>query len=106
LVDEAVLPFTNIYDKGYRAKMIAWKTGKQRVLQPVWAESDRRFGMNDTLLSAVVATDCSGNERAVLVSKRSWFISRGFMQNMSPTQMNDAWLTWSFQANFMFDPVL
>ena len=28
LVNETVLPFTNIYDKGHRAKMIAWKTGK------------------------------------------------------------------------------
>mmetsp|Transcript_40844 Transcript_40844/g.71807 ORF Transcript_40844/g.71807 Transcript_40844/m.71807 type:complete len:94 (+) Transcript_40844:2654-2935(+) len=36
--------------------MVAWKTGKQQVLQPVWAESDRRFGRNETLLSASVAT--------------------------------------------------
>ena len=68
LVNGQVLPFTNIYDKGYCAKMIAWKTGKQRVIQPVWASSDRRFGRNETLLTAVVATDCSGNERAVNVS--------------------------------------
>ena len=106
LVNETVLPFTNIYDKGYRAKMIAWKTGKQRVLQPVWAESDRRFGRNETLLTGSVATDRAGNERAVNVSKRAWFLSRGFAQNMSPKRMNDAWLTWCFQANFMFNPVL
>ena len=30
----SVLPFTNVYDKGYRAKMVAWKCGKQKVLQP------------------------------------------------------------------------
>ena len=105
-VNEAVLPFTNIYDKGYRAKMVAWKTGKQHVLQPVWAESDRRFGRNETLLTGSVATDCAGNERAVNVSKRAWFVNRGFTPNMSPKQMNNAWLTWSFQSNFMFDPVL
>ena len=106
LVNGQVLPFTNIYDKGYRAKMIAWKTGKQRVIQPVWASSDRRFGRNETLLTAVVATDRSGNERAVNVSKRAWFISRGFHPKQSSKQLNEAWLTWSFQSNFMFDPVL
>ena len=105
-VNGAVLPFTNVYDKGYRAKMVAWKTGKQQVLQPVWAESDRRFGRNETLLSASVATDRAGNERAVNVCKRAWYVSRGFTQNMSPKQMNDAWMTWSFQANFMHNPVL
>ena len=86
--------------------MIAWKTGKQRVLQPVWAESDWRFGRNEALLTGSVATDRAGNERAVNVSKRAWFLSRDFAQNMSPKQMNDAWLTWCFQANFMFNPVL
>lgn len=56
--------FTNIYDKGYRAKQVAWRLGKQRVLQPVWADSDRRFGRDDTLLTASVATDRGANERA------------------------------------------
>ncbi len=101
-----VVPFTNIYDKGYRAKMIAWKTGKQHVRQPIWAESDKRFGRKETLLSADVATDRAGNERGVNVCKRAWYISRGFTPNMSPKRMNDAWTTWSFQSNFMFNPVL
>jgi len=25
---DQVVPFLNIYDKGYRAKMVAWKNGK------------------------------------------------------------------------------
>ena len=29
----SLLPFTNVYDKGYRAKMVALKCGKQNVLQ-------------------------------------------------------------------------
>lgn len=106
LFQDEVLPFTIIYDKGYRAKMIAWKTGKQQVLQPVWAESDKRFGRKQTLLSASVATDRAGNERAVNVCKRAWFVSRGFIQSMSPKRINDAWTTWSFQSNFMYNPVL
>ena len=101
-----LLPFTNIYDKGYRAKMVAFRTGKQRVLQPVWAESDRRFGRDDTLLTASVASDRGGNERGVNVAKRACFVSRGFGTNSSAEQLNDAWLTWAFQANFMFAPVL
>ena len=106
LVNQAVVPFTNIYDKGYRAKMVAHRAGKQRVLQPVWAESDRRFGRDDTLLTASVATDRGANERAVNVCKRSWFVSRGLHPNECPKKLNDAWLTWSFQTNFMYNPVL
>ena len=101
-----VLPFTNVYDKGYRAKMIAWRCGWQHVLQPEWAESDRRFGQEQTLITASVATDWAGNKRAVNVCKRAWYISWGFTPNMPPKRMNDAWTTWSLQANFMFDPVL
>ena len=104
--DFNVLPFTNIYDKGYRAKMVAWRCGQQLVLQPEWAESDKQFRRDQTFLSASVATDRGGNERAVKVCKRAWFIRRGFLPNMSPKQLNDAWTTWAFQANFMFSPVL
>ena len=106
LVNGGVVPFTNIYDKGYRAKMVAWRAGKQRVLQPVWADSDRRFTTDETLLTAAVATDRGANERAVNVCKRSWYVSRGFQQNACPKQLDDAWMTWSFQSNFMFHPVL
>ena len=57
-------------------------------------------------MTGSVATDHAGNERVVNVSKRAWFLRMGFAQNMSPSWMNDAWLTWSFQANFMFSPEL
>jgi hypothetical protein len=100
------IPFTNIYDKGYQAKMFAWKTGRQLVRQPIWAKSDRRFGRKETLITACVATDRAGNERAVQVCKRAWYVKRGFHPNMSPRRMNNAWTTWSFQTNFMFDAVL
>ena len=99
------IPYTNIYDKGYRAKMVAWRAGEQQVLQPEWAESDKRFGRRKTLRTASVASDRGGNERAVNVCKRAWYISRGFQPNSSPKQMNDAWNTWAFQVNFMYAPV-
>ena len=106
LVDNEVLPFLNIYDKGYRAKMAAWKNGRQKVLQPDWASSDRRFGRLETVTSASVASDRGGNERSVNVSKRAGYISRGFKPNMNPARFNEAWRTWAFQSNFMFRPVL
>jgi hypothetical protein len=77
LVEDQVLPFLNIYDKGYRAKMVAWKNGKQKVLQPDCANSDRRFNRIETLASASVASDRGGNERSVNVSKRAGFTCRG-----------------------------
>ncbi|KAL9186550.1 hypothetical protein ACHAXT_005788 [Thalassiosira profunda] len=106
LVNGHVVPWTNVYDKGYRAKMVAFRMGNQLVLQPVWAESDRRFGRDETLLTAAVAHVRGANERAVNVCKRSWFVSRGFRPNSSAKELNDAWMTWSFQCNFMFRPVL
>ena len=106
LVGGLYITFTNIYDKGYLAKKVAWRTGNQLVVQPEWAESDKKFGRKKTMLSASVATDRSGNERAVNVCKRAWFVSRGFQQCMTGECMNDAWTIWAFQYNFMFDPVL
>jgi len=32
--DGKLIPFTNGLDKGYRAKMVAWKNGKQIAIQP------------------------------------------------------------------------
>ena len=101
-----LLEFMNIYDKGYRAKAVAHRAGKQLVLQPAFAESDKHFNRNQTLLSAPVATDRGGNERAVNVAKQSWYVKRGFQLCTEPKQLNDAWLTWSFQSNFMYAPIL
>ena len=105
-MDHKILPFTNVYDKGYRAKAVAWKTGRQHVLQPDWAESYEHFSRIQTLRSASIATDCAGNEKGVNVCKRSWFVRRGFTPSMNPILISNAWATWSFQANFMFSPVL
>ena len=101
-----LLAFLNINDKGYRAKPDAHRAGKQLVLQPAFAESDKHFNRIQTLLSASVATDRGGNERTVNVSKRSWYVKQGFQPCSDPKQMNDTWLTWSFQSNFMYAPVL
>ncbi len=36
LVDGEVVPFTNVYDKGYRARAVCWRKGKQLVAQPIY----------------------------------------------------------------------
>ncbi len=74
--ENGVVPFTKTSDKEYRAKQIAWRAGKQRVLQPVWADRDQRFQRDKTLLIALVASDRMENGRAVNVSKRSWYVRR------------------------------
>jgi hypothetical protein len=99
------MPFTNILDKGYRCSVAAWRKG-QYVLQPRFAKSDQQFTTEHLLSSAAIATDRGGNERAVNVCKRAGVLQRGLAQNGSTADLDDAWLAWSFQANFMFKPVL
>jgi hypothetical protein len=91
-----ILPFLNVYDKGYQARTVAWKNGNQGV----------RFNRNETKLSASIASDCGGNERAVNVSKRAVYISQGFRLNMDPEHFDIAWKAWNFKSIFMFKPVL
>ena len=106
LVNEKHIPFTNILDKGYRVNLAAWRAGKQQVLQPTFARSDRKFTGRETIISADIAADRSGNERAVNRCKESGFIKRGLHQCSDPITMDNVWLAWSFQTNFMFESVL
>jgi hypothetical protein len=99
------IPFTNILDKGYRCSVAAWQKG-QYVLQPFFAKSDQQFSTEQLIPSAAIATDRGGNERAVNVCKRSGLLQRGLDHHGSTTRLDDAWLAWSFQANFMYKPVL
>ena len=50
-----LLACLSIYDKGYRAKAVAHRAGKQLVLQSDFAESDKHFNRKQTLRSASVA---------------------------------------------------
>ena len=105
LVDDKMVPFLNIYDKGYRAREVCRRHG-QLTAQPAFCKSDKRFTGSNTLYSASIASDRGGNERAVLVSKRSGLIKRGFKTGADAKQFQDVWLTWGFQSNFMFESVL
>jgi hypothetical protein len=96
------VPFTIILDRGYRSTRAAWRQG-QFVLQPTFAKSDEKFSTRDVLRAASVAADRSGNERAVRVSKMSAYVKRGTELHKNFVRLSDAWLVWSFQANFMFE---
>ena len=85
--------------------LAAWRSGRQLLLQPDFARSDRRFNSRELLRSAGVASDRSGNERAVNVAKPSGLIARGLQHHQKTEIIADAWLAWGFQANFMFKPV-
>jgi hypothetical protein len=74
------IPFTNVTDKGYRCTMAAWRRG-QFLLQPIFARADVRFNTQEVIISAAIATDRSGNERAVNVCKRSNLIKRGLQHS-------------------------
>merc|ERR1712176_1267230 len=57
--------------KGTVQKKVAWRTGEQLVVQPEWAESDKKFGRKKTMLSASVQlTDRVMNELSMYANER------------------------------------
>jgi hypothetical protein len=62
--------------------------------------------LEDVLRAASAAADRSGNERAVRVSKMSAYVKRGTQHHKNMVRLCDAWLAWSFQDNFKFEPIL
>ena len=94
-----------MFDKGYRSVLDARAFG-QRCLQPDFAQSDSKFSGKETLHSACIAVIRSGNERAVKMAKMSWFLKRGGMVQGWPLDLlDDMWLAWGFQVNFMYNSV-
>jgi hypothetical protein len=59
------IPFTNITDKGFRVTADCFRAGGQKVLQPPFMKSDRRFTTEQTVEAGAIATIRSANERAV-----------------------------------------
>ena len=106
LVDGKHIPFVVILDKGYRSTVAAWMAGNQLVLQPDFKKSDKKFRGKETISSAGVATDRSGNERGVKYSKASGILARGMKPKNDFVMMDDIWLAWAFQINFMYESPL
>ena len=106
LVNGKLIPLTNMVDKGYQINLPAWQAGRQLVYQPIFAKSNRKFTGRETIKSAKIATHRSGNERAVNRCKMSGYIKCGLQPHGKSFLLDDAWLAWSFQTNFMFKAVL
>ena len=85
---------------------ITMSSKKQHIQQPDFKKSDRRFRPIETISSAGFATDRSGNEREVNLEKMSGEIMRGLQPAGDMERLDNAWLAFSFQVNFMFESVL
>ena len=104
--NNAIISFLLVLDKGYRITMLA-RQYNQSCRQPIFAKSDEQFQRNDLLLSAGVDVNRSGNERGVKYMKHSWIVSRGIKHgNFDLPAVDDIWLAWGFQVNFMYKNVL
>ena len=106
LAKNTIVPFVNIFDKGYRVLLDAQKCN-QFCWQPAFLKSDERYGSYAVLRTASVAYTRSGNERSVKHLKHSWTISKGFKEfpNINLDIVADLWLARGFQINFMYEPV-
>ena len=61
-VNGMVIAFTNVMDKGYRITMDCQEAGNQKAVQPDFMRCDKIFRAIESLSSATVASDRSGNE--------------------------------------------
>ena len=83
-----------------------WIQGRHEVEQPVFARSDCRFTGIEKLKSAYIATDISGNEIAVKMAKMFGSLARGLRYTGCLKRLDNIWLAWSFQCNFMLKSIL
>lgn len=106
IVDGKVIPFLNVLDRGYRCTSQAWRAGRQLVLQPHFTNANRDFSTQEKLCSSNVASNRSGNERAVRYIKTSGFLKNGIESNQDWRRVDKIYTAYAFQVNFMFKPVL
>ncbi len=104
---QEVNPFVMLLDKGYRITELAYHDGNgQMTMQPDYAKADAKFTRNEAIISATIATDRSGNERAVRLSKQCGLINKGIKPSLSFVRIDNVWLVCSFQCNFMYKKVI
>ena len=105
MVDGKVEGFHNVLDKVFKVTREAF-SHNQKVVQPVFSRNGLAFKGNEGLRISEVASDRSGNERATNECKQSKFISRGIERAQSFDRMNDSWKAFSFQCEFLHEPVV
>ena len=88
-MNNTVLPFLLVFDKGYRISALA-RQYDQNCRQPIFAKSNEKFRRDDLLLSASVAVNRSGNEQGVKYMKHLWIVRRGIKHgNFDLATIND-----------------
>ena len=92
-------------EKGYRTTSVD-VTRHQKVAHPIFGRSGKGIAEEGGLCIYEVASDRSGNERAVRHCHLSNFLTNGIHQNHSFARLNKVWECFSFQVNFMRDPFL
>ena len=96
--------FINTFDKGYRLSIEAAHLN-QVCLQPHFAKSDSQFSRHKLLSSGAVSYLRSGNERNVKQMKRLRIAQQGIPSvNFDLTRLDNIWIAWGFQVNFMHQP--
>eukprot|EP00957_Ditylum_brightwellii_P210536 15365083-Ditylum_brightwellii.AAC.1 len=68
---------------GYRSRLAAWRCGRQLTLQPDYAKSNMMFRGLQTIKSASVATDHSGNKPIMNLCKLLGVLKRGLYKYQS-----------------------
>ena len=95
-----------MFDKGCRLSIEAAQLD-QICLQPHFAKSDNQFSRHELLSSAAVAYLRSGNERQVKNMKRSRMMQQGVPSvNFDLIRLDNIWMAWGFQVNFMYKPTV
>ena len=87
LVNGEVKPFFNMLDKGFR---VVQKTleRNQKIIQPIFTSSERNFYRNESLCISEVASDQSGNKRAVRCIKCAGYITKGLETHQNFERIN------------------
>ena len=57
-------------------------------MKPIFAKSDCHFLGTKTVVSSLVASDCSGNERGVNIAKKTGYMKSRLAPTVSPEQLN------------------
>jgi hypothetical protein len=105
-IEDKHIKFHIMLDKGYRITAQCYEDGNQLVIQPNFAKSDEKFSAFETIRSAAVAADRSGNERMVKYMKLCEFVKSGLRPGEDCQRLSKVWIVWGFQTNFVYKAVL
>ena len=105
LVHDEIVSFHNVLDKGCRVTQHILRNN-QKIIQPICSVDGRGLAGDEGLCISEVASDRSGNERAVKCIKQSDYLTNGLNHHQSFDRVNTVWKSFGFQSNFMHCPIV